>query len=143
MGMASHALVCTDTLWFPLPWGVACGCDCGCSCGATATVASEACSRSSRSPALTSASVITPNDTIAVMATADERELQINPIVASSVQHNTQVRLRPRPRPRPRLRLHPPQPPPGPLPTICSPPRLARSPRASSIMTTAGHVQHP
>ncbi|KAF1349310.1 hypothetical protein EJ07DRAFT_169503 [Lizonia empirigonia] len=25
------------------------------------------------------------------MATADERELQINPIVASSVQHNTQV----------------------------------------------------
>lgn len=31
------------------------------------------------------------------MATADERELQINPIVASSVQHNTQVGPRPRP----------------------------------------------
>ena len=70
-------------------------------------VAPEAGSRSSRSPALTSASVSTPDAsrpisvalalhrcTIAAMATADERELQINPIVASSVQHNTQVRLR-------------------------------------------------
>jgi hypothetical protein len=27
------------------------------------------------------------------MATVDERELQINPIVATSVQHNTQVRF--------------------------------------------------
>lgn len=78
--------------------------------------------------------------TIAAMATADERELQINPIVASSVQHNTQVRLSTSTPTTPtlRLRLRPPRAPPlpspplpSPLPTICSRPRLARFARAS------------
>lgn len=52
------------------------------------------------------------------MATVDERELQINPIVATSVQHNTQV--------------HPPSPPP-PFPIIHQQPKL----------THLGHIQHP
>ena len=121
MSTASHALARTDTLWFPIALGRRCMWNLDvdvhvCACGATVRkpVAPEASSGSSRSPAtataLTSASsqrhhprrhhgpppsstALRYSRTIAAMATADERELQINPIVASSVQHNTQVRL--------------------------------------------------
>jgi hypothetical protein len=150
----------------------------GCACGATVTVAPEAGSRSSRSPGAcpqcspASSPQTTPRRTIAAMATADERELQINPIVASSVQHNTQVRLSTsiyvylrlstsiyvylrlstsiyvyayNAYATPTLRLRPPRAPPQSFAYhLQSTASCSIRPRfRSSILTTVGHVQHP